>query len=107
MFQGRKWLHKTGEQVVMQVVIRMSHWRQQMVDGAEHLISCHWLAFLSAFSHLQLIQNSAPSTEVGVNVTSECGAFYSAKKCGGGAIAPLPTLHLRPCFYNLLNVLFR
>ena len=42
--------------------IRMSHWRQQMVDGAEHLISCHWLAFLSAFSHLQLIQNSAPST---------------------------------------------
>ena len=40
----------------------MSHWRQQMVDGAEHLISCHWPAFLSAFSHLQLIQNSAPST---------------------------------------------
>ena len=33
-----------------------------MVDGAEHLISCHLLAFLSAFSHLQLIQNSAPST---------------------------------------------
>ena len=41
---------------------RMSHWCQQMVDGAEHLISCDWLAFLSAFSHLQLIQNSAPST---------------------------------------------
>ena len=33
-----------------------------MVDGAEHLISCQWLAFLSAFSHLQLIQNSGPST---------------------------------------------
>ena len=42
--------------------IRMSHWRQQMVDGTEHLISCDWLAFLSVFSHLQLIQNSAPST---------------------------------------------
>ena len=40
----------------------MSHWHQQMADGAEHLISCHWLAFLSDFSHLQLIQNSAPST---------------------------------------------
>ena len=34
---------------------------QQMLDGAEHLISCHWIAFLSGFSHLQLIQNSAPS----------------------------------------------
>ena len=33
-----------------------------MVDGAEHLISCHWLAFLSAFSHLQLIQDLEPST---------------------------------------------
>ena len=42
--------------------IRMSHWRQQMVDSAEHLISCHWLAFLSGFSHIQLIQISAPST---------------------------------------------
>ena len=30
-----------------------------MVDGAEYLI---WLGFLSAFSHLQLIQNLAPST---------------------------------------------
>ena len=47
----------------------ISHWRQQMVDGAEHLISCHWLPFLCAFSHLQLIQNSAPN--VGVNVTSD------------------------------------
>ena len=33
-----------------------------MVDGAEHLIRCDWLAFLSAFSYLQLIQNTAPST---------------------------------------------
>ena len=40
----------------------MSHWRQQMGDGAEHLISYHWLAFLSAFIYLQLIQNSVPST---------------------------------------------
>ena len=31
--------------------------RCAMVDGTEHLISCHWLAFPSAFSHLQLIQN--------------------------------------------------
>ena len=38
------------------------HIDTQMVDGAKHLISCHWLAFLSAFSHLQLIQNSVPST---------------------------------------------
>ena len=33
-----------------------------MVDGAEHLTSCHLLAFLSAFSYIQLMQNSAPST---------------------------------------------
>ena len=33
-----------------------------MVDGAEHLTSCHLLAFLSAFSSIQLMQNSAPST---------------------------------------------
>ena len=44
------------------MIIPMSHWHQQMVDGAEHLISCDWLVFLSAFSHLQLIQNSALST---------------------------------------------
>ena len=35
------------------VHIRMSHWLQQMVDGAEYLISCNWLTFLSVFSHLQ------------------------------------------------------
>ena len=45
-----------------QLTIRMSHWHKQMVDGAERLISCHWRAFLSAFSHSQLIQKSAPST---------------------------------------------
>ena len=33
-----------------------------MVDGAEHLTSCHLLAFLSAFSYIQLMQNSSPST---------------------------------------------
>ena len=27
-----------------------------------YICHCHWLAFLSAFSHLQLIQNSAPSS---------------------------------------------
>ena len=42
------------------------------VDGDEHIISCHWLAFLGAFGHLQLIQNSVLSTiSVGVKVTSE------------------------------------
>ena len=34
----------------------MSHWRQQMVDGADFWISCHWLAFLSSLSQWQLIQ---------------------------------------------------
>ena len=32
--------------------IRMSYWHLQMVHGTDHLISCHWQAFLSAFSHL-------------------------------------------------------
>ena len=56
----------------------MSHWCQQMVDGAEHLINCDWLAFLSAFSHLQLIQNSAPSNicwcqcDIRINQTEVC-----------------------------------
>ena len=45
--------------------IRMSHWRQQMVDGAEHLISCYWLAFNNWFK----MQRHLPS--FGVNVTSE------------------------------------
>ena len=40
----------------------MSHWRQQMVDGADFWISCHWLAFLSSLSQWQLIQKLVPST---------------------------------------------
>ena len=39
-----------------------SDWRHRMVDGAEFWISCKQPAFLSRFSHLQVIQNSAPST---------------------------------------------
>ena len=35
-----------------------------MVDGAQFGISCQRLAFLISLSHLQLIQNSAPSTIV-------------------------------------------
>jgi hypothetical protein len=42
--------------------IRMSHWHQQIVDSTEFWISCKRLAFLSTFSHLNMIQNSAPST---------------------------------------------
>ena len=43
-------------------VIRISHWRHTMVDGAKFWISCKQPAFLSSFSRLQVIQNSAPST---------------------------------------------
>ena len=41
--------------------ILMSHWRSRATKGAEFWISCKRPAFLSNFSHLQLIQNSAPS----------------------------------------------
>ena len=34
----------------MYYIIRMSHWRHTMVDGAEFWISCKWPAFLSSFS---------------------------------------------------------
>ena len=57
-----KFMHIQIYKVSMTMSIQMSHWHQQMVNGAEHLISGHWLAFLSAISHLQLIQNSTPST---------------------------------------------
>ena len=43
-------------------VIRMSHWHQQMVDGAKFWITCKRLKVLRKASCLQLIQNSAPST---------------------------------------------
>ena len=36
----------------------MSHWRRRATEGAEFWISCKRPAFLSNFSHLQLIQNS-------------------------------------------------
>ena len=38
----------------------MSHWHGQTIDGAEFWITCKWLAFLSSFSHLQVIQNKGP-----------------------------------------------
>ena len=37
--------------------IRMSHWRNMMVSGAESLISCQGLRMLRKGSHWQLIQN--------------------------------------------------
>ena len=40
--------------------IWMSHWRCRATEGAEFWISCKRPAFLSNFSALQLIQNSAP-----------------------------------------------
>ena len=42
----------------------MSHWRHTMVDGTKFWISYQWLAYLSSFSHWQVIQNSTPSTIV-------------------------------------------
>ena len=42
----------------------MSHWRHMTVDGAEFWISCKQPAFLSSFSHLQVIHNLVPSTIV-------------------------------------------
>ena len=43
------------------ISIQMSHWRHQVTEGAEFWISCKRPASLSKFSHLQLIQNLAPS----------------------------------------------
>ena len=42
----------------------MSHWCHTMVDGAEYWISCKRPAFLSSFSRLQVIRNSAQSAIV-------------------------------------------
>ena len=42
------------------VLIWMSHCCPWVTEGAEFWISCKQLPFLSNFSHLQLIQNSAP-----------------------------------------------
>ena len=42
--------------------IWMSHWHQQMVDGAEFWIDCKWLKALRKASQSQLIKCSAPST---------------------------------------------
>ena len=43
-------------------LIRMSHWRYKMVDGAEFWISCKRPVFLSSFGILQVIQNKRPWT---------------------------------------------
>ena len=45
-------------------MIQMSHWHHTMVDGVVFRISCKQPAFLSSSSHLQVIQNLAPSTIV-------------------------------------------
>ena len=42
--------------------IRMSHWHQQMVNGAKFWISCKWLKAQRKGSQWQLIKCSAPST---------------------------------------------
>ena len=42
----------------------MSHWRHNMVDGAEFWIACKRLKLLRKADRLQLIQNSVPSTIV-------------------------------------------
>ena len=44
------------------VCIRMSHWHQQMIDGAEFWISCKWLKALWKASKWQQIKWSAPTT---------------------------------------------
>ena len=47
-----------------ELCIWMTHWRNTMVDGAEFWIICKRLKLLRKGGHLQLIQNSAPSTIV-------------------------------------------
>ena len=46
----------------MVFVIRMSHWRHRIVDGAECWISCKPIKLPRNAGRLQLIQNLAPST---------------------------------------------
>ena len=41
-------------------ITRMSHRHRQTTEGAEFWITCKQLAFLSSFSHLQVIQNKRP-----------------------------------------------
>ena len=53
------------DQIFLFLSIRMSHWCHTIVYGAEFWISCKRPAFLSTFSRLQKIQNSAPSTILG------------------------------------------
>ena len=63
-------------------VIRMSHWRNMMVDGSELWIIYQQLMLLRKASHWNSIQNLAPSC--GVNVTSELcllmSHFFVSKK---------------------------
>ena len=49
-------------------LIRM-HWRRPATDGAGLWISCKQPAFLSSFSHLQVIQNKRPLCSVAAYVT--------------------------------------
>ena len=52
-------------------IIRMQHWRRPATDGAEFWISCKEPAFLSRFSHLQVIQNMRLWCSVAAYVTVE------------------------------------
>ena len=53
--------YKTVLCIYLVIITRMSHWHQQMVDGAEFWISCKWLKVLRKASQWQLIKLSAPS----------------------------------------------
>ena len=69
-------------------MIRKSQWCHTMVDGAVFWISCKQPAFLSGFSHLQVIQNLVPSiivwhqcdTQIGCEEPSEAGQFWAHKR---------------------------
>ena len=52
------------------VIIWMHYWRRPATDGAEFWISCTGPAFLSSFSHLQVIQNKRPWCWVAAYVTA-------------------------------------
>ena len=57
------------------VSIWMSHWCRRATEGAEFRNTCKWLAFLSSFSHLQVIQNKCPWCSASAYVTA--GLFIS------------------------------
>ena len=54
----------------------MSHWCSQATEGAKFWISCKRTVYLSNFSRLQLIQNSAPSVARGHLNTLQSGMIF-------------------------------